>query len=340
MRITAQVLLVVLALIATSGVQAKTRLVVNCIFPPQDFVCKEILPNWLAAIEEKTDGRVSGIIPPKTVAPPAEQLSSVESGMVDVAIQFNGLIANRVTGPLVAMNPFIATNDSAAMSQALWETSRKFFPDEFKNVHLLSLWVKSPAELFSLTDEPVNTMADLKARKIWVIPGTLSELTKSIGSGVVATPAVKSNEIISRGVVDAYLGLDPHLTKNFQLIPYTKSMTRFNNSIYSSSFSVFINKDKWAEISEADRKVITELSGSELGKAAGAAWRRSIDEALKTFSEAGIKIVDADPEFEAELQKASEFLTRQWIAKANEAGIDGQAAYDYYVSRVRELSAD
>ncbi len=59
----------------------------------------------------------------------AEQWASVEKGIADVAAQFNGFIANRVWGPTVAMNPFIATHDAPAMSEALWETYEKYFPE-------------------------------------------------------------------------------------------------------------------------------------------------------------------------------------------------------------------
>ena len=35
---------------------------------------------------------------------------------------------------------------------------------------------------------------------------------------------------------------------------------------------------------------------------------------------------------------SAKFLTAGWIKKANAKGIDGQAAYDFYVGRVKELS--
>ena len=44
-------LLVAGAMLAlTTTAQAKSRLLVNCFFPPQHFVCKEILPKWKAAV--------------------------------------------------------------------------------------------------------------------------------------------------------------------------------------------------------------------------------------------------------------------------------------------------
>lgn len=157
---------------ASINAKAKTRLLVNCFWAPQHFVCKSILKTWGSWVKEATEGRVTISIPPKSVAPPPKQWASVEKGVVDAAVQFNGLVQNRITGPLVAMNPFIATTDSVAMSSALWETYQKYFPDEYKGVKLMSMWVITPADLWSQTDTPVNSMADLKSRKIWALPGT------------------------------------------------------------------------------------------------------------------------------------------------------------------------
>lgn len=317
---------------------AATRLLVNCFWAPQHFVCKSILPTWAGWVEEATEGRVKISIPPKSVASPPEQWGSVENGVADAAVQFNGLVQNRITGPLVAMNPFIATTDAQAMSTALWETYQKYFPDEYEGVKALSMWVITPADLWSQNDTPVNSIEDLKSRKIWALPGTNANIMKKIGAGVVAGPAVQANEIISRGVVDAHVGLSPTSIRDFQLIPYTKSMTKFKKRIYSTSFSFVINLDKWAEISPEDQAAIMEVSGEKFARMASKHWIERDASALVLLKEKGIDIVDADPAFEAALIEAGEGLTKAWIEKADAKGIDGQAAYDFYVRRVQELS--
>lgn len=315
---------------------AKTRLLVNCFWPASHHVCSKILPAWLEEVERVTEGRVTGITPPKSVAPPPEQLASVEKGLADVAVQFNGLIQNRVKGPLVAMQPFVGSNDAAAMSRALWETNRKFFPDEFDTVHLLSQFVISPGQLYSQTDTPINSIEELASRKIWALPGPLAAIAKNLGAGVVSTPAVKSNEIISRGVVDGHLGLDAQAVKAFQLLPYTKSNSRFEGALYTTSFSVFVNKDKWAEISPEDQEAIMSVSGAVLGEKFGSGWDAENAEAEASYAEAGVEVVNADPAFEAALVEASGFVTENWLKAASEAGIDAPAALEFYKSQLNK----
>ncbi|MEO4039989.1 hypothetical protein AAFN47_00100 [Hoeflea sp. CAU 1731] len=321
-----------------SAAFAKTRLIVNCFWPPQHFVCQKVLPGWLDAVEEATEGRVVGNIPPKSVAPPPEQLASVEKGIVDASVQFNGLIGNRVNGALTAMQPFSGNMNGPAMTQAAWETREKFYPDEFDTVELLSQWVITPGQLFSNTDAPIVTVDNFKSRKMWALPGPLANMAKDIGAAVVATPAVKSNEVIANGVVDSHMGLGGDAIQSFQVIPYTKSMTRFTSPVYTTTFSFVINKDKWAEISPEDREAIRALSQEKVGMVATGLWDSVSADVYSRFDDLGIEVVDADPELEATLIEAAGPTTQAWKDKAKAAGIDADAALDFYRARVKELS--
>ena len=317
---------------------AKTRIIVNCFWPPQHFVCQQVLPGWLEAVEEVTEGRVVGNIPPRSVAPPPEQLASVEKGIVDASVQFNGLIGNRVVGALTGMQPFTGTRNAMNMTTAAWETNRKFYPNEFDTVELLAQWVITPGDMYSGTDTPIVTIDDFKSRKIWALPGPVANMAKSIGAAVVATPAVKSNEVISNGVVDSHFGINGDGLRAFQLTPYTRSMTRLSKPVYSTSFSFFFNKDKWAEISLEDQEAIRAISQEKVGLAAAQLWYDVSEEVHASFADLGINIVDVDPALEEALVAASEPIVASWKERAKAAGIDGDAALDFYRKRLAELS--
>ena len=317
---------------------ANTRIIVNCFWPPQHFVCQKVLPGWLEEVERITEGRVVGNIPPKSVAPPPEQLASVEKGIVDASVQFNGLIGNRVNGALTAMQPFSGTFDGKAMTQAAWETNRKFYPDEFDTVELLSQWVITPGLLFSNTDTPITTVEEFQSRKMWALPGPLANMAKEIGAAVVATPAVKSNEVIANGVVDSHMGLGGDAIQAFQVIPYTKSMTEFTQPIYTTTFSFVINKDKWAEISPEDQEAIRAMSQETVGMVASGLWDSVSADVYSRFDELGISVHAADPALEARLVEAAAPITEAWKEQAKAAGIDADAALSFYRERAKTLS--
>ncbi|MEO1796286.1 MAG: hypothetical protein AAFR53_04635 [Pseudomonadota bacterium] len=319
--------------------QAETRLLVNCFWPPQHYVCRDILPAWIERVEEATEGRVRGVIPPKSLAAPPEQWDAIEKGIMDVSVQFTGFVQNRVQGPMVAMNLFTGIDDAPAMSEALWETREQFFPDEHAGIKLLSLWVITPGEVWSQTDDPILSIEDLQSRKIWALPGSPANMLKGMGSGVVAGPAVQANEIISRGVVDGYIALSANSVDTFQLIPYTTHRTTFETGMYTTVFNLLMNEDKWAEISPEDQAAIMSVSGPEFGRFAAQFWVDKDAASLVKIEEAGIETHQASAEFEAALKEAAAGLTAQWIEKANAKGIDGQAALDFYIARSKELSA-
>ncbi len=305
-------------------------LVVNCFLPPQHFLCSALLPGWLEQVEVATGGRVSGLILPTSAAPPTDQLAAVEAGQVDVAVQFNGLIPGETIGGRVAMVPFTGGASAAQNSVALWNTTQEFFADEFGGVELLSQFVIAPVQLYSLNDRPVTSLADLESRRVWALPGPLAAIGAAINAGVVATPAVESRDIISRGVVDASIGPEPDSVQNLQLTPYMRSMTTFERPLYTSSFSMVMNADTWARLSPEDQAAIRGVSGESFARAAGAAWDATLTSVLANFAAAGIVTVEADDAFNAAMREASAFLRGSWLAEAAAAGINGQAALEAY----------
>ena len=325
-------------LVAAAGLaEAKTRLTVNCFWPQDHFACTEILSRWIGEVARVTQGRVTGAIPGASVAPPPDQLAAVETGLADVAVQFNGLIQTRAIGALVAMQPFSATRNAEAMSKALWATNRRFFAGELDTVQLISQFVISPGELFSQTETPVNSVEDLSARRIWALPGPLSAMARRMGADVVTTPAVRSHAVIARTGTEGHLGLDPQAVRSFQLMPHTRSTTRFHQPIYATSFSVVMNKEVWARLSHRDRAAIMNVSGDVLGAAFGARWDQEAATAEASFADAGIAVVHADATFERALRAASRFVTDAWLKDAAAAGIDGAAALDFYRARMSAL---
>ena len=71
---------VIMAAMMLPGIaHAKTRVLVNCFWPPQLYVCTQILPTWGEWVKVATEGRATIQIPPKSLASPPEQWGSVEN---------------------------------------------------------------------------------------------------------------------------------------------------------------------------------------------------------------------------------------------------------------------
>ena len=326
------------ALLAAAGLAAQRAnaqtILFNCFFPPQHYTCRVMLRDWSKAMAKATDGRVKLSIPPKTLAAPPDQYDGVVNGVMDGAIQFNQFISNKVTGIQIAQLPFIGTESAEAGSVALWRTYHKFFAKkhEYGPVVLLTDYVSSGAEFWSMNDKPIDSIADLKSRKMWALPGVTANIIKATGSAVVAGPAVQMLQIISKGVVDGFVGVSFSSITAFKLTDYTKAVTVFPDKIFTPSFSFFISKKKWDTISPGDRKAIRALSGEKMARHFGQIQDGVNNRSRAKLLEGGLKAIKGDPEMLAQLKKIGQPMIDAWLKKVAAMGVDGKAAIAYYRS--------
>lgn len=322
-----------LAGLAPAAASAQT-IVYNCFFPPQHYACRVMLRDWSKQIEKATSGRVKFNVPPKTLAAPPDQYDGVVNGVMDAAIQFNQFIANKVTGIQVGQLPFIGTESAESGSIATWRTYQKFFADkgEYGPVKLLAVYATNGAEFFSMTDQPIRSIDDIKGRKMWALPGVTANVIKETGSAVVAGPAVQMLEIISKGVVDGYTGVPYSSVVQFKLTDYTKSATVFKRKIFTPTFSFFIHEKKWNQIAAADRTAIEALSGEKISRYFGQV-QDGVQKKFRTqLLKDGLQVVQGDDATLAKLEALGRPMINAWLKKTAAMGVDGKAAMAYYQS--------
>ncbi|CAI8243686.1 Outer membrane transporter protein TsaT [marine metagenome] len=328
------------ALSISISATANTKILLNCFTPAKHVLC-HALRDWKEQVEAITDKRVRIAIPAKSMAPPPEQMNSVRGGLVDAAIMFNGFSAKEIAGPMVAMNPFTGSDKAEANSVAVWRTYEKFFADkdEYKGVKLLGLIANPGAHFYSMTDKPIKTVVDIKERKMWALPGATAGMLKAIGSSVVSGPAVQMTEIIQRGVVDGFVGIPPESAVAFNVLPYAKSITQTPRSVFTAVFSFFISDEKWNEISDEDKKLIESVSYEVFAKRSGEIFDESNGEAAVKQAKA-IQELQASDAFYTELQEIGKPFSARWIKRVGAMGVDGQAALDFYINQIDELSGE
>ena len=321
--------------------RAAENLLFNCFFPPQHYVCREMVPELGKRIAKATGGRVTITTPPKSVAPPPDQYDAVVNGVADGALQFNTFIANKVAGVQVAHLPFVGLEASEQASVALWRTYQRFFADkgEYEGVVLLSFWVSNGADFFSTIDKPIMTVEDIKTRKMWGLPGTTANLLKETGAPVVSGPAVQMLEIISKGVVDGYAGVPVSSAQEFKLVPYTKSVTFFKAKVFQPSFSFFVNEKKWGKISAADQAAIRTALGEDFTRWAGRLQDSKHEANKAKVLGAGVKRIDASDAELAKLKALGQPVIDAWIQRVDGMGVDGKAALAYYQQVLGQASA-
>ena len=94
----------------------------------------------------------------------------------------------------------------------------------------------------------------------------------------------------------------------------------------------------WNQISPADQEAIRAVSGEAMARNAAGADPLNA-EARDRFVAGGGQVVQASPEFLAQLDAAWAPVYQHWIDSANAAGIDGTAALAFYRETMAAIEA-
>jgi TRAP-type C4-dicarboxylate transport system substrate-binding protein len=151
-------------------------------------------------------------------------------------------------------------------------------------------------------------------------------------------PAPESYELLKGGVADGVF-FPMESIVSFKLETVLEQATLFPGGMYSSAFGFFMNEDKWNKLPKQDQEVITKLSGEHIARLAGQSWDEADKKGLDALQKSGVKIVNANPAFVAEVQKRSAPIVDDWIKKASAKGIDAAAVLAEFRAELKKVSA-
>jgi len=310
---------------------AQTKLLLSTFFPQSHPLYSQVLQPWAQEVEKTTNGALKIEFSPNSLAPPPGQLDLVAKGIADLSIQYAGVVPNRLQLLLMTEVPGAGTSTAEAMSVALWRTQRKYFQpgDEHKGLKLLSLVVFPLQDFYGVKEPPLTTLEAFKSAKIAMTPGMHARKWGAVTTGVVAGPAFKYFELVSKGTVDAYAAATPIDVFSFNLAQYTKYVMHFPELGTAGAFSVVLNEGKWKSLSPQQQETLTRLSGEAFARRSAVLDRVS-ELNVKKLREQGVSYLDAPANLNADLKKAFGFIADEWVAEAGKRGVDGKAALDYY----------
>src|SRR5689334_21532311 len=293
--------------------------------------------NWAAEVEKATGGRVKFQGLPKAPAAPPGTFDAVRDDLVDLSYVTASYTPARHLLPLMAELPGMADTaevNSVAYSRIHWKYFQKY--GEYKGVHLLAVWTHGPGQMF--TKRPVNGIADVKGLKIRTGGGIAEAVANAIGASAFVKPAPESYELLNSGVADGVFFPFESIV-SFKLDTVIQQATVFPGGMYSSSFGFFMNEDKWNKLPKQDQEIIEKLSGEHLARLAGRSWDEADAKGLDALKKSGVKIVQADPAFVAEVARRSAPIVDDWIKKASSKGIDAAKVLAEFRAELKKVAA-
>jgi len=328
------------AILASSGpTRADTTLTMNVAMPRTSSFYLGLYAPWKEAVERESNGAIKVDIPAASLAPLPRQWDMVASGIADVAMTPDDFIRQRVKLPFLAEIPFIAPN-SVAGTLAIWRTQQKFFASagEYKGMKLLGMWLNGGNTVMT-TQRPVLTLDDFKGLKLWVgTPNIKATIEAFGGTPVPSEGSSNMFDYVSGGIVDGTVTGKGSLI-SFQIARYIKHITTFPGQLGYNVFSFFMNQKTYDRLTPADRAVIDKVSYEAISRRVAEGFVEQDNRADEPIAQYGIAIHQASPELMAAMTPKLAFFKTEWLAAAKERGIDGDAAYDYYVKTAQDIAA-
>jgi TRAP-type C4-dicarboxylate transport system substrate-binding protein len=316
---------------------AQTTFTMSSWVSPQHHLTSVVLQGWATEVEKATNGRVKFTMLPKHPSAPPGTFDAVRDGLVDLSYVTASYTPARHILPLMAELPGAgdtALINSVAYSRIYWKHFDKI--GEYKGVKLLGVFTHGPGQMF--TKRPVAGINDVQGLKIRTGGGIAEAVAKALGTSAFVKPAPESYELLKSGVADGVF-FPMESIVSFKLDTVLEQATLFPGGMYSSSFGFFMNEDKWNKLPKEDQAAIEKLSGEHIARLAGRSWDDADVKGLDALKKSGVKIVNANPAFVAEVQKRSAPIVDDWIQKASAKGVDAAKILAEFRAELRKVAA-
>lgn len=180
--------------------------------------------------------------------------------------------------------------------------------------------------LIHTRDKAVSTMEGLKGLKLRGT-GTSGLVAAALGASPVGKSMRETYQMLQKGVVDG--SLHPvEANKGWKLGEVAHYLTENYSTAYTTTFAVFMNKDKWNKLSAETQKTILAIN-DEWSVKHGTAWDDADRAGLEFFISKGGKVSSLSDEESKKWEAAVAPVIDEYIKKAAEKGVDGKAVVDF-----------
>lgn len=190
---------------------------------------------------------------------------------------------------------------------------------------LAALFTHGPGQIHMV--KPIDSLADLKGKKIRIGGGVQGELGRRMGVTSVGAPATKVYEMMNQGVIDGvFIPFSEQQT--LRLKEVARHVTALPGGMYLGSFSMFLSPDFMDSLSEQDRQAIMAVSGEKLSAMAGRAWDMGDQDGYVQAKAAGVEINEVQPgePISVEFQAIVEGMDEAWIKSVKHRQVEAHKA--------------
>ena len=329
-------LVLLLCLFWISEASARTRMSYSNIFFEKDAQSK-LAESWCKEVEKRTHGEVAfRYFPNGTLSHGKYTYDIVIDGRIDIGVMALGYYSTGRFPVEVAINlpmGYTSGSQATAMANAVY---KKFKPKEFSQVHILFFHAHGPSFIHLKKSYRWESLDDFKGKKI-ISTGTNAMVMKALGAFPVLPDLCTSlidimrysGKMLSKG--DAQASCHPvEFNKIWEdMVCSGLYMIQNVSTASTTTFCVFMNKNKWNGLTREQQENITEIS-QEWAIKHGKGWDESYKEGMAVFKKyGGVVIPQSKERAERWRKKAAEPVIDNYIKKVSEKGIDGKAVVNF-----------
>jgi TRAP-type C4-dicarboxylate transport system substrate-binding protein len=246
---------------------------------------------------------------------------SIQTGLVPAGEFFMSNLGPE--NPLYEIDaiPFFASSYPEA--KVLWEVSKAPISALFQKQGLRLMYsVPWPSQAF-FTKEPVNSLADIKGKKMRTYNAQTARLGQLMGVIPTTVQATEIPQAFSTGIIDLVFTSTPTgvTTRAWE---YTRYF--YDTGAWVPKNVVIVNEGAFRKLPAEVQKAMTDAAA--VAEKRGWEWsEQQNDEQRNILGKNGLKIEPITPQFKAELRKIGDTMLNDWLAKAGDEGKKVVAEY-------------
>jgi TRAP-type C4-dicarboxylate transport system substrate-binding protein len=286
---------------------------------PPSHPLQKALEDWGASVEKDSGGTIKyKVYPAQQLGKAFDHYDMARDGIADLTYINPGYQPGRF--PIIGAGelPFLMTNAKGG-TQALDAWYRKYAAQEMKDVKFCLAFVHDPGAFHSRSKKIVAP-EDIKGMKIRPAHATMATFVTQLGGTNVQASAPEVRDILEKGVADA-------VTFPWGSVPLfgIDKVTKYHLDmpLYVTTFAFVFNKDKYNQMSAAQKRVIDDHCTPEWALKVASPWADFEHAGIaKIKAEAGHEVYEPTPAQIAEWKKAAQPLEEKWAEGVKKTGAD------------------
>ncbi len=291
--------------------------------PPKHVANVHGIEPWMQAVEKASNGRlkVKNYVGGQLV-PLRASLAGIKDGIADAAVYV--FIYYPAEYPIEKLFSTVALggSDPVALAAATTEFQVLECPDcvaSYAQQNLVHTAVYSTSAFRLISNRPIVTIEDVKAKKIRISGQALNKVFAAMGAISITTGGEDQYQALSTGAMDATAQALGAL-RSYSLWDVAKNVTDLPIGALPSISPGAFNSQFWKNLSAADRKAILETIpiaavGSTLGYIVGD------EEVGKEAAGKGVTIHRPSPQLKARVNELLSEETAAAVAEAKAANV-------------------